>query len=97
MHFPSSILQALAKTWLFFYLLIPFVIIYGNKYETMISDNNVISVGAIVDVNSRTGKEQLVAMDIAAQSYNNSTSNNHKLALYFWNSTKDPLRAIKLG
>ncbi|MCI12053.1 glutamate receptor 3.4, partial [Trifolium medium] len=41
-------------------------------------------------------KEQEVAMDIAAQSYNN-TSKNHKLALYFRNSTKDTLRAITLG
>ncbi|MCI40025.1 glutamate receptor 3.4, partial [Trifolium medium] len=64
--------------------------------ETMNSDNKVISIGVIIDGDSRIGKEQEVAMDIAAQSYN-KTSKNHKLALYFRNSTKDTLRAITLG
>lgn len=62
----------------------------------MNSDNKVISIGVIIDGDSRIGKEQEVAMDIAAQSYNN-TSKNYKLALYFKNSTKDTLKAIRIA
>ncbi|TKY71790.1 Glutamate receptor 2.7 [Spatholobus suberectus] len=83
-------------TWLFFYLLISLALINGNQDEATNVGNKVISIGAIIDVNSRVGKEQQVAMDIAAQSYN-SSSKTYKLALYFQNSTKDPLRAITLA
>ncbi|KAJ1394004.1 Receptor, ligand binding region [Sesbania bispinosa] len=96
MHFPSAIAQPFARIWLLFYLLIPVVLISGNRDEATTANNKVISIGAIIDVNSRIGKEQQVAMDIAARSYN-STSKNYKLALHFRNSTKDPLRAITLA
>lgn len=59
-------------------------------------DKKVITIGAIIDVNSRIGKEQQVAMEIAAQNYNN-TSKTHKVALYFRNPTKEPFRATSLG
>jgi len=96
MHYLSTVTQPLARIWLFFFLLIPFALIYGIRDETMNSENKVISIGVIIDGDSRIGKEQEVAMDIAAQSYNN-TSKNYKLALYFKNSTKDTLKAIKIG
>lgn len=98
MHFLSIIpqTQTLAMTWFIFYLLISLVLINGFQDEATNADNTVISIGAIIDVNSRIGKEQQVAMEIAAQSYN-STSKTYKLALYFQNSTKDPLRTITLG
>jgi len=95
MHFLSTIPQTLAMIWLF-YLLISLGLISGYQNEATNANNKVISIGAIIDVNSRIGKEQQVALDIAAQSYN-STSRTYKLALYFRNSTKDPLRAITLG
>ncbi|XP_027338141.1 glutamate receptor 2.7-like [Abrus precatorius] len=96
MHFLSTIPQALAMIWLFFYLHISPVLISGYPNEATNTDNKVISIGAIIDVDSRIGKEQQVAMDIATQRYN-STSKTYKLALYFQNSTKDPLRARTLA
>lgn len=79
-----------------FYLLISFVLINGYCAEATNGDSKVISIGAIIDVNSRIGKEQQVAMDIAAQIYNNS-SKTYKLALYFQDLSKDPFRATTLG
>ncbi|OIW10388.1 hypothetical protein TanjilG_05536 [Lupinus angustifolius] len=79
-----------------FYLLIPFVLINGYQAETTNADSKVISIGAIIDINSRIGKEQQVAMDIAAQSYNN-TSNTYKLALYFQDLPNDPFKATALA
>jgi ionotropic glutamate receptor len=96
MHDLSTIPQVLTRICLLCFLLIPFVLIHGIQGETMNLDKKVISIGVIVDGDSRIGKEQEVAMDIAAKSYNN-TSKNHKLALYFRNSTKDTLTAITLG
>lgn len=51
----------------------------------------VINIGAIVDVNSRIGKEQKVAMEIAAENFNN-TVQNYKLSLHFQYPEKDPLQ-----
>ncbi|OIW10389.1 hypothetical protein TanjilG_05537 [Lupinus angustifolius] len=79
-----------------FYLLIPFVLINGYQAETTNADSKVISIGAIIDINSRIGKEQQVAMDIAAQRYNN-TSNTYKLALYFQDLSDDPFKATALA
>ncbi|KAJ1387551.1 Solute-binding protein family 3/N-terminal domain of MltF [Sesbania bispinosa] len=90
MHFPSTI-----PLWLS-YLFISFVLTNGYQAEPTNGDNKVISIGAMIDVNSRIGKEQRVAMDIAAQRYNN-TSKTHKLALHFQEPTKDPFRATSLA
>lgn len=92
MHCLSTIPQALARVWLFFFLLTPSVLIFGFRDET----NKVISIGVTIDVNSRIGKEQEVAMEIAAQKYN-IASKEYNLALYFQNCAKDTLRAITLG
>ncbi|KAL5774342.1 hypothetical protein ACOSP7_011899 [Xanthoceras sorbifolium] len=51
-----------------------------------------INIGAIIDVNSRVGKEEKVAMEIAVQDFNNA-SQNHKLSLHFQDRERDPLRA----
>ncbi|KAK7246402.1 hypothetical protein RIF29_41270 [Crotalaria pallida] len=96
MHFPSTNPLELARTWLLSNLLISFVLINSYLVVATNADNKAVSIGAIIDVNSRIGKEQQVAMEIAAQSHN-TTSKAFKLALYFWNSTKDPLRATSLA
>ncbi|XP_047163588.1 glutamate receptor 2.7-like [Vigna umbellata] len=96
MHFLSTNPQGIIMNFLFFYVLISLVLINGYQDEATTIDNQVISVGAIIDVNSRIGKEQQMAMDIAARSYN-STSKTYKLALYFRNSTDNPLKAITLA
>lgn len=91
MNFPSTISLALST-----YLFISFVLINWYQVEATNGDNKVISIGAIIDVNSRIGKEQHVAMDLAAQNYNN-TSKTYRLALHFQESTKDPFRPTSLG
>ncbi|KAL5774348.1 hypothetical protein ACOSP7_011905 [Xanthoceras sorbifolium] len=50
------------------------------------------NIGAIIDVNSRVGKEKKVAMQIAVQDFNNAYQ-NHKLSLHFQDGERDPLRA----
>ena len=55
-----------------------------------------INIGAIVDVNSRIGKEQKVAMEIAAANFNN-TAQNYKLSLHFQYPEKDPLQVGSTG
>ncbi|KAH7568902.1 hypothetical protein JRO89_XS06G0070100 [Xanthoceras sorbifolium] len=50
------------------------------------------NIGAIIDVNSRVGKEEKVAMQIAVQDFNNAYQ-NHKLSLHFQDRERDPLRA----
>ncbi|KAE9613558.1 hypothetical protein Lal_00016054 [Lupinus albus] len=79
-----------------FCLLIPFALINGYQAKATNADSKVISIGAIIDINSRIGKEQQVAMDIAAQSYNN-TSNSYKLALYFQDLSNDHFKATALA
>lgn len=96
MHFPSTSPQVLPIIISIFYLVISLFLFNGYQAEVTNEDSKVISIGAIIDVNSRVGKEQRVAMDIAAQSFNN-TSKTYKLALYFQETTKDSFRATSLG
>ncbi|CAI9782036.1 unnamed protein product [Fraxinus pennsylvanica] len=57
------------------------------------ADNSVTNIGAIIDVDSRVGKEQKIAMIMALQNFNNNSS-NHRLNIYFRNASKDPVQAI---
>ena len=88
-----TIPRALSRFWLFFLLLISNFLFhaYGGDEDTI-----VISIGAIIDVNSRIGKEQQIAMEIGAQKYND-TSKTHKLALYFRNSSEEAFTVAPLG
>ncbi|XP_077251166.1 glutamate receptor 2.7-like isoform X1 [Tasmannia lanceolata] len=51
------------------------------------------NIGAIIDTETRIGKEQKIAMEIAIQDFNN-TSNISKLSLHIRDSSGDPLRAV---
>ncbi|MBA0569618.1 hypothetical protein Golob_003337 [Gossypium lobatum] len=59
-------------------------------------DHKVTNIGAVIDVTSRTGKEEITAMEIAVQSFNNKL-NNHGLSLYVQNHGKDPMLAAAAG
>ena len=96
MHFPSTIPKAFPRLWICFYLLVIFAFINGHGEEAENGDKVIYNIGAIIDVNSRIGKEQQVAMEIAALNYNN-TSKKKKLALYFQNPAENPLKTISLG
>ncbi|KAF5956228.1 hypothetical protein HYC85_003453 [Camellia sinensis] len=74
-------------TLVFIPILVSFfgTISHGVVVET---DNiTTTNVGVIIDVNSRIGKEQMTAMKIAVDNFNN------KLSLYFSSSGGDPLQA----
>ena len=68
-----------------FFLLIVF---HGAEANNI----NVTRVGLIIDVNTRIGKEERIAMEIAAQNYN-ASSKAHKLSLYM----EDPFRVSSAG
>ncbi|KAJ7968664.1 Glutamate receptor [Quillaja saponaria] len=94
MQFSFNTSMTTPKVRLFFTVLTFSVIItYGA--EEMNSDK-VISIGVIIDVNSRIGKEEKVAMAIAAQNHNNSTDTN-KVSLYMQDSKGEPLRASSIA
>ncbi|XP_027348334.1 glutamate receptor 2.7-like [Abrus precatorius] len=92
MNFPSQALARICLSYLFIY----FLFIDGHQAEVTNGDSEVVSIGAIIDVNSRIGKEQRVAMNIAAQNYNN-TFKSYKLALYFQEPNKEPVRPTSLA
>ncbi|KAF4388853.1 glutamate receptor 2.7 [Cannabis sativa] len=79
-----------------FHVLLVFLLIttyYGAQAEGT-NEENITNVGVIIDLNSRIGKEQKAAMEIAALNFNhNSKNKNHKLLLYFQDSIKEPLKA----
>ncbi|RVW79140.1 Glutamate receptor 2.9 [Vitis vinifera] len=56
------------------------------------SDHTSTIIGAIIDANSRKGKEEITAMKIAVDKFNNN-SKNHKLSLVFRNFTGELYRA----
>ncbi|KAK8992396.1 hypothetical protein V6N11_048479 [Hibiscus sabdariffa] len=55
--------------------------------------NKITNIGAIIDSDSRVGREEKTALELAVQSFNNGVSDNHKLSLYIQNSKRDPLLA----
>ncbi|CAI9292777.1 unnamed protein product [Lactuca saligna] len=59
---------------------------------TTIAENRTTNIGVIIDERTRAGKEQKTAIEIAVQKLN-SGSKDHKLAIYFTNSSGDPLEA----
>jgi ionotropic glutamate receptor len=77
-------------------VLITFLLILCNGVEAAASMNKVTNIGAIIDGNSRTGKEEKTAMEIAVQNFNN-ISRNHKLSLHFKHLKGDPLQAAYAG
>ncbi|KAJ9690596.1 hypothetical protein PVL29_012980 [Vitis rotundifolia] len=56
------------------------------------ADHTSTIIGAIIDANSRKGKEEITAMKIAVDKFNNN-SKNHKLSLVFRNFTGELYRA----
>ncbi|KAL6206664.1 hypothetical protein ACLB2K_023913 [Fragaria x ananassa] len=91
MSSPSANLYKVKMFWLLSSLLIHLFIILSNGVAAQ-NDISVTNVGAIVDFNSRIGKEQIAAMEIAAESFNKS-SNTRKLLIHFRNSEGKPFLA----
>ncbi|CAL5412315.1 unnamed protein product [Camellia sinensis] len=67
---------------------------HGSFTEAQSNDSKTTNIGAIIDVNSRIGKEQKIGMEIAAQNFNSNTSKMQKLVLHFKDPGRDPLQAV---
>ncbi|CAI9783706.1 unnamed protein product [Fraxinus pennsylvanica] len=84
---PVSKLSCFSSLVLAYFL---FTFCFGLVVE---ADKSVTNIGAIIDVDSRVGKEQKTAMILAVQSFNDN-SRNHRLNIYFKDTSKDPVQAV---
>ncbi|XP_050369566.1 glutamate receptor 2.7-like [Argentina anserina] len=75
-----------------FPLLIIYLLFYLPNTVEAEDEKYVTNIGAIIDFNSRFGKEQKAAMEIAAENFNN-LSETHELIIHFQDSVRDPFRA----
>lgn len=97
MAFPSDTINIAPKqNRIFFPLLISFLILsYGTGSEAA-NRNKHTNIGAFIDDNYRAGKEEKIAMKIAAESFNN-TSESNKMLLHFRNPGGDPYLSASAG
>ena len=93
---PSQLIMVsstVRRSWVLFSVLILFLLnVLIDSYGAEANNNNVTCIGLIIDVNTRIGKEEKIAMEIAAQNYNTS-SKTQKLSLYI----QDSLRVTSAG
>ncbi|KAB1221985.1 Glutamate receptor 2.7 [Morella rubra] len=73
-------LMRISKIPRLFPLLISFLFIFSHGAEAAIA-KKIMNIGAIIDVDSRMGKEEKTAMEIAVWNFN-SNSKTHKLSLH---------------
>lgn len=92
MNFQTQTSKAVSNVLLRHSLTI-FVLLIGA--QVAYSFQNTI-VGVVIDVNSKTGEQQRMAMQIAAQRFNNY-SQNHYINLFFRDSGGIPLQAASSG
>lgn len=60
--------------------------------------NETIKIGAIIDLNSRIGKEQKTGINIAVENYNHDRRNNKQLiTVHFRNTSKDTIQDFFTG
>lgn len=99
MSFPLISVNKLSRSYLVFPLyLVAFVvvlIIHGAEAAS-IKNAAEIRIGAIIDVNSRMGREEKTAMKIAVGNFNNN-SRNLKLSLHFQDPIREPFKAALAG
>ncbi|GAV78780.1 Lig_chan domain-containing protein/SBP_bac_3 domain-containing protein/ANF_receptor domain-containing protein [Cephalotus follicularis] len=90
--FPLNSVNPVPKSWLLFQLLITFLLILSQESQAAITNNDKVTtgIGAIIDANSRAGKEVKTAMGIAVQNFN-TMSEHYNLSLQFRDSGRDPL------
>ncbi|XP_050287185.1 glutamate receptor 2.7-like [Quercus robur] len=94
MAFPFITGKTVIKFCLLFLILISFLLSLSHGGEAANTTNEVTNIGAIIDVSSRIGKEEKIAMEIAAENFNNHHSKSHKLSLYFKDPGKGPLQVV---
>ena len=89
--------KTVIKFCLLFLILISFLLSLSHGDEAANRTNEVTNIGAIIDVSSRIGKEEKIAIEIAAENFNKHHSKSHKLSLYFKDPGKDPLQVVSAG
>ena len=97
MAFPFITGKTVIKFCLVFLILISFLLSLSHGDEAVNTTNEVTNIGAIIDVSSRIGKEEKIAMEIAAENFNNHHAKSHKLSLYFQDPGKGPLQVVSAG
>jgi hypothetical protein len=97
MAFPFIIGKTIINFFFLFSILIFFLFSLSNGDGAVNKTNEVTNIGAIIDVSSRIGKEEKIAMEIAAENFNNNHSKTHKLFIYFQDPGQDPLQVVSAG
>ncbi|XP_024160178.2 glutamate receptor 2.7 [Rosa chinensis] len=93
MAFPCKLtFNKIERLWHLLPLLIIIIIITVSDGAEAENEKIVTNLGAIVNLNSRMGKEQKIAMDIAAENFRN-LSKTHSLIIHFRHSDRDPFTA----
>nr|XP_004301692.2 PREDICTED: glutamate receptor 2.7-like [Fragaria vesca subsp. vesca] len=93
MAFPCAYtFNKIQRLWMLLPLLIIFTIITLYHVAEAENEKTFINFGGIVNLNTRIGKEQKIAMVIATEKFN-SLSNTHSLIPHFRHSDRDPLVA----
>ncbi|GMH19544.1 hypothetical protein Nepgr_021385 [Nepenthes gracilis] len=92
--FPVMLRESLFRSVLKCFFFILFLVLGGtiSSAAPAIDNDGNFSIGAILNFDSRVGREQKAAMEIAVQIFN-AKSKSHKLAIYFDDSGGDPLQA----
>ncbi|KAJ6925967.1 hypothetical protein NC651_010416 [Populus alba x Populus x berolinensis] len=88
---PLMTVNKVRKPCFLFSVLISILVIFSNGVEAEIRINKVTNIGAIIDVNSRIGKEEKTALEMAVQDFND-ISTNHELSLHLRHPGGDPLQ-----
>ncbi|KAF9589315.1 hypothetical protein IFM89_022642 [Coptis chinensis] len=87
MHSPAT-----TPYYYLFFLFSLFIFVFHGV--TVISaENDITHIGAIIDVNSRIGKEENISMEIAIQNFNKASGNKKTLVLHVSDSGGNPLQA----
>ncbi|XP_077229580.1 glutamate receptor 2.7-like isoform X2 [Tasmannia lanceolata] len=90
---PPSRLYSLPSRALFFFLFSFLLLSHAAKLTAQVENRFLqANIGAIIDANSRIGREEKTAMEIAIQDFNNSSSTT-RLALHILSSGGNPLQA----
>jgi hypothetical protein len=84
MQYRQMLTGGVPRAWLLFPPALIFVLLTVSFfYGAEANNNEVTGIGIIIDVKTHMGKEEKIAMEIAAQNYNINTSKTHKVLLHF--------------
>ncbi|XVF25703.1 hypothetical protein REPUB_Repub13aG0236500 [Reevesia pubescens] len=92
LSFPLISVNKVFRSYLIIFPLFIVAFIHGAEAAN-IKTVTEIRIGAIIDSNSRMGKEEKTALEIAVGNFNFNNSKNHNLSLYFQDPGRQPFKA----